>query len=258
MNSTAFRRITVIARNTVVESVRNRVLYVIMVFALIMLLASGAVSQFEEEVQRKLLKDISYAIISFFGLMISLFITIEQVPSEIDRKTIYFVLTKPVYRFEFLLGKFLGVCTVLYANLATMGAVLYLFLGFQTSELDVELAKGLLMLAAKLTIFVSILVFFSTFLSKIVNVALSFFVYFFGHAGEFLEHSFIDSNVFVSWIIGALQLLLPNFTNFDFQISIVHEVLIPWGFLGVLCIYSILFSAFFLLSGHLIFRRRDL
>jgi ABC-type transport system involved in multi-copper enzyme maturation permease subunit len=253
------RRIYVIAKNTILESIRNKVLYVILVFAVIILLISGSVAHFDAEVQTKILKDISYAAISFFGLMIALFITIEQVPSELDRKTIYFVLTKPVRRFEFLLGKFSGVLAVLLLALGIMSGVLFLLLGFGSQAADVNLAKGLVTMVAKLTVFVSLLVFFSTFLSKILNVTLSLFIYLFGHVGEFLQYSFQESGkAAIGTFLGLCQLGLPNFRNFDVQTSVVHNVQISGSYLGILMLYAALFSLLFLLLGHVIFRARDL
>ncbi|MBI4865474.1 MAG: ABC transporter permease subunit [Candidatus Wallbacteria bacterium] len=249
----------VIAKNTILESLRNKILYVILVFAVILLLLSGALAHFDAQVQRKVLKDIAYTVISFFGLMVSLFITIEQVPNELDRKTIYFLLTKPVYRFEFLIGKFLGVLAVMFSALALMSGVLCLLLGFHAGAVDANLLKGLSMLALKLMVFTSLLVFFSTFLSKILNVTLSFFIYLFGHVGEFLQYSFTQSGKeAVSSFLGLFQLVLPNFRNFDVQVSVVHNVQISWSYLGVLASYAVLFSLMFLLLGHVIFRQRDL
>ncbi len=253
------RRALIIARNTIRESIRNKILYVILIFAVIIMLISGSMSHFESQVQTKILKDMTYTTISFFGIVLSLFITIEQVPNELDRKTIYFLLTKPLYRFEFLLGKFLGVTTVLFTAMALMSLLLCLLLGVNSEAVDANLFKGLAMLFAKLTIFVSVLIFFSTFLSKILNVALSFFVYLFGHVGDYLQYSFTEGgSQLVSGLLKFCQLLLPNFRNFDVQQSVVHDVQIGNAFMGVLFTYAALYSLLFLLLGHLIFRRRDL
>src|SRR3954469_13596798 len=133
-------RILTIAMNTFREAVRDRVLYNLIIFALLMIGASLLLGQITIGVQRQLLINLGLTSISVFGVLIAIFIGIGLVSKEIDKRTLYTVLTRPVQRWEFILGKFFGLLGTLVVNALLMSngffiALLYLVKGFESSDI---------------------------------------------------------------------------------------------------------------------------
>src|SRR3989304_5741098 len=124
----ALRKIGYVALNTYRETVRDKVLYNLVLFALLMIGSSyvlGAISVYQEI---KVIKDLGLASISIFGMVIAIFIGIGLVSKEIDKRTLYGILPKPISRSQFLLGKYFGLCLTLLVNLMVMTVGLYLLL----------------------------------------------------------------------------------------------------------------------------------
>lgn len=112
--------IAVIALNTFKEAVRNRVLYVILLFALIMIAASGAISRLSIGEHGRIIKNLGFASINLFGVAIAVFVGVSLVFNELDRRTIYTIVSKPISRWQFLLGKYFGLLLTVYVNLLVM------------------------------------------------------------------------------------------------------------------------------------------
>lgn len=112
--------IAVIALNTFKEAVRNRVLYVILFFALIMIAASGAISRLSIGDHGRIIKNLGFSSINLFGVAIAVFVGVSLVFNELDRRTIYTIVSKPISRWQFLLGKYFGLLLTVYVNLLIM------------------------------------------------------------------------------------------------------------------------------------------
>ncbi|MBI1784115.1 ABC transporter permease [Candidatus Sumerlaeota bacterium] len=120
-------QILAIALNTFKEAVRNRILYLILFFAIIMMAFSGILSQLSIADQTKVVKDLGFASINLFGVAISVFIGVSLVYNELERKTIYTIVSKPIHRWQFLLGKFFGLLMTVYVNVLIM-TLFFLFI----------------------------------------------------------------------------------------------------------------------------------
>src|SRR4051794_4558562 len=139
------RPIIPVALNTFREAVRDRILYNLVVFALLMIGASLLLGQITIGVERQLLINLGLTAISAFGILIAIFIGIGLVSKEIDKRTIYTVLTRPIERWEFIVGKYFGLVGTLTVNTGFMtlgffAALLYLARGFQRNDLYIFVA----------------------------------------------------------------------------------------------------------------------
>ncbi len=135
-------RVVYIALNTYRETVRDKVLYNLLLFALILIGSSYILGQISVYQEVKIIKDLGLAAIAVFGTVIAIFIGIGLVSKEIDKRSLYGLLSKPVSRFEFLLGKYFGLCLTLAVNVIIMAAGLYLVLFYMTGTFEPELAKA--------------------------------------------------------------------------------------------------------------------
>jgi hypothetical protein len=133
---TTLGRIGAIAFNTFREAVRNRILYFILFFALILMGGSGIIKDLAMDAANRLVTDLGLACISFFGLLVAVFVGISLVYNEMERKTIYTIVSKPIHRHEFLLGKFFGLLLTIYVIVGIMALFFFIVLNYQHLSTD--------------------------------------------------------------------------------------------------------------------------
>ena len=212
-------RILAIARNTFRETVRDKILYNLIVFALIMIFSSLALGQLTLGNEDKVILDLGLASISIFGMLIAIFIGIGLVYKELEKRTVYALLAKPVHRYELILGKYLGLLFTLLVNLAVMTVGLE-FAMLYTG--DVGLGGYLRVLPAAFMIFLSLALItalallFSSFSTPALSALFTFFLWVIGHFGNDLQKfgEYTKSEP-VKWLCTILYYLIPNFSNFN-------------------------------------------
>lgn len=134
-------KITAIALNTFKEAIRNRILYILLIFALLIMGSSGIISDLSISSKDKIIKDFGVASINFFGLLIAIFVGIGLVYNEIDKKTLYTIVSKPIDRYQFILGKYFGLLFTIYVNLLIMTIFFLGTIYFQYHTSDEQMSK---------------------------------------------------------------------------------------------------------------------
>ena len=253
------RKVGYVALNTYRETVRDKVLYNLVLFALLMIGSSyvlGAISVYQEI---KIIKDLGLASISIFGMVIAIFIGIGLVSKEMDRRTLYTVLTKPLTRAQFLLGKYLGLCVTLLVNVLVMTAGLYLLLLLMKHPFDPELLKAIYLIYLKLVVLVGVAILFSTFTSSVLAGILTGFVYVTGYFSSDLKNleSIVEPGL-LPQLTRAIYYLLPNFKNFDVKAAVVAGDPVTWSQLSWVTLYAVVYTAVLLTASCWIFRQRNL
>ncbi|MBM3335440.1 ABC transporter permease, partial [Candidatus Sumerlaeota bacterium] len=132
-------KVWAIAANTFKEAVRNRILYILLIFAIVLLLFSGAVRELTVSAQERVIQSLGLGCISIFGLLIAVFVGIGLVYNELDKKTIYTIISKPIDRWQFILGKYFGLLLTIYVNILIMTLFFYCSLYFQSFTSDQQL-----------------------------------------------------------------------------------------------------------------------
>ena len=250
-------KVMAIAWNTFREAVRDRVLYLIVAFAVILILASTLLSSLTVGSEEKIVKDFSLSMIALFGTATALFLGIGLVYKEIERKTVYTLLSKPIGRGQFLAGKYVGLCLTLAVNLIIMSAVFFVLLrarGFDAGEIWV----ALVLTYVELLLVTSIAVFFSSFSTPILSALFSGALWIVGHLTwslKMLEDLLTTSAA--RGITRGFYLLLPNLEYFNVRGRVVHGGTVSWEELGLALLYGVSYSALVLLAAAAIFRRRD-
>jgi Cu-processing system permease protein len=267
---TIVRVIGVVALNMFRESVRDKVLYNLVFFALLMIGASYLIGQLTAGQDVKMIKDLGLAATSIFGLFIAVFIGIGLVSKEVERRSIYSVLSKPITRPQLLLGKYLGLALTLAVNLTVMAASLYLVLAYMTwmagpdahawevPALDPAMLKAVGLTFFELAIVTAIALFFSTFSSPMLSAAFTIGLFVVGRFSADLRHI---NDVVESPAAGALAYtlywILPNLRPFDVRAEVVHGVPVTAGYLALTVGYGLLYIAAVLIAATLVFSRRD-
>jgi ABC-type transport system involved in multi-copper enzyme maturation permease subunit len=260
-----------IAVNVFRESVRDKVLYNLVFFAVMLIAVSYLLAQLTAGQDIKIIKDLGLAAMSLFGLFIAVFIGIGLVSKEVEKRSIYALLAKPISRPQFVLGKYLGLVLTLLVNLSVMAIAYYAVLGavawvdgawfrphWEAPAVDPSLLKAVAMIFLQLAIITAVALLFSTFSSPMLAAALTFGLYVVGHFNADLRNfeAVVDSKA-LAYVARALYYLLPNFAAFDIKNQVVHAVPVPAAYLLLNAAYAVVYIAMLLTAATFIFARRD-
>ena len=254
-------RVSAIARNAFREAVRDRVLYNLVLFVLLLTGCAIFVGELSAAQETKIIIDLGLSACLLFGAFIAIFTGTGLVYKEIERRTIYAIFSKPVGRTEFLIGKYLGLCLTLAVNVAVMGvgimlALLYVRGGFDRFSWVIWPTIALIFF--ELAVLVAVALLFSSFSSPALSALMSFAVFIIGHFSSDLK-TFADAlqSVAARIIFCPLYYALPNFAMFSPVTSTGHgEMIAPVDFLIAL-LYAALYATVIITATALIFNRRN-
>jgi ABC-type transport system involved in multi-copper enzyme maturation permease subunit len=266
-------KIISIALVTYKEGFRERIFISVLIFILILLISSGVLAELSIGNTLKVTQDIGLSGLSFLGLFIALFLGTQLLAKDLDKKTIYLVLSKPISRGQYLTGKFLGLCLLITSALIISFLVFLLALAFfkTTSTLinppDIAWNKHILafvVLNLKMFLITALSVFFSSFASNgLVSFFFALVVYFIGanleNVKRIMESSIGEQiNPTLKGIFSVAYLALPNLSLLDLKTQVVHDLAINWSSLGLSVLYGITYIIALLFLATAIFSRREL
>ena len=265
------RTVRLIAVNVFKESVRDKVLYNLVVFAVLLISTSYLLGQLTAGQDLKIIKDLGLSSISIFGVLISIFIGIGLVWKEVEKRSIYALLSKPMRRGELVLGKYFGLVLTLAINVAVMTVALYAVLGYMgwignapavaaspEPPTDPAMLKAIVLIMMELMLVTAIALFFSTFSSPFLSAMLTVGLWVIGHFNEDLRNvGAIVPSPAAAWAGRALYYVLPNFSAFDVKAQVVHGQAVSLGYVGLTTVYGLTYLALVLVGAVAIFSRRD-
>lgn len=248
----------VIAVNTFKESLRKKTLYILLVFALIVIGASKFFSFLTAEEELKMIKDVSFSTIEFFGALIAIFGSLAALSGEIEKRTIYTLLSKPVTRRNLFIGKFIGMCLVLLLNFVLISLFFIGLLLFKKSPPDVETFKTLLLIYFELVLISTITLTVATFATDAFNIIFSVFLYIVGHLTTYGKQ-LIDrtENVIMKGFGQIFYTVIPNYQNFAIRDKVVVGVPVSWNYVVKTLSYGILYTVIVILIGLYFFQKRE-
>lgn len=256
----AFHQIPTIALNTFREAVRDRVLYNLVVFVLLITGCAVFLGELTAGQEARTIVNIGLSAMLIFGVFIAIFVGVSLVSKEIEKKTLYTVFSKPVGRGMFIFGKFAGLCLTLLVNVVVMGVGVSLALVYVgDSGLAISIWGTIALIYLELAVITSVAVLFSSFSSPALSSLLTFLIFVIGHFSaslkDFAENLGSEAaRVFFS----ATYYLLPNFSYFTFVTESAHGR-VPGGlYLLQSFLYALTYSLLLLAISVLIFRRRNL
>jgi ABC-type transport system involved in multi-copper enzyme maturation permease subunit len=252
-------RIWVIAVNTLREALRDRILYNLLFFALAIMVLSVAMGKFTIGQRTKVVLDTGLAAMSVFGLLIAIFVGIQLVYKEIQRRTIYVLLAKPVARHQFLLGKFLGLGLTLLLNLAIMTLVLVaIYQMAEEAPLPPALLAGVGLTFVELLLITSVALLFSTFSTPMLSAMFTLAVYVIGHLSTDLKIlGKASKSPLVEKVTTAVYYLVPNLSALNIRTEVVYRLPLDPAFLLTSALYGLVYVVFLLALASLVFQRRD-
>jgi ABC-type transport system involved in multi-copper enzyme maturation permease subunit len=265
------RPVGTIALNVFRESVRDKVLYNLVLFAILLMGASYLIGQLTAGQDVKIIKDLGLAATSIFGLFIAVFIGIGLVSKEVEKRSIYSLLSKPIERHHLVIGKYLGLVLTLAVNLAVMAVALYAVLAYmrwstpdniaaawERPALDPALLVAVALTFCELAIVTAIAVLFSTFSTPILSAALTFGLFIAGRFSADLRNfnQVIDSPV-ANALTTAVYWVLPNLAPFDVRAQVVHGQPVAASYVMLSVGYAVLYVGALIVAAIAVFARRD-
>lgn len=253
------RRLLAVAANTYRESIRERVLYNLAFFAILMTLSGLLLGRLSIRQDDKIIKDLGLAAIDVFGTMIAVFVGVTLVSKEVERRSLYPLLAKPLARHEFILGKFLGLGLTLLVNTALMAAGLLATLYWTRGRLELGLLKAIYPIYLSLLLVTALALLFSTVATSSAFAAVcSVSAVVTGRFSDVIHNMQDVIPDAPSFLIQALYFALPNFRNFDLKDRVVYGDPVTAADLAWLTAYAASYAALALAVTVLAFRRREL
>jgi len=254
-------RIAYIAANTFREAVRDRVLYNLIAFAVLMSGAAILVGQISIDIERLVVVNLGLTAVSLFGVVIAIFIGIGLVSKEIDKRTLYTVLSRPVRRWEFIVGKFLGLAGTLAVNTVCMAigvfaALLYVSHRFQRSDGWVLVALYFIVL--QFLIITALALLFSSFSSPLLSAMFAFSLFIIGSFSEDLRGFAGISHGVTRWVATLAAYLVPNLSALNVIAPVAHQQPVAGQLIAFNTAYALVYTGMALCGAVLIFERRNL
>jgi ABC-type transport system involved in multi-copper enzyme maturation permease subunit len=255
------KRIFCIARNTFREAVRDRVLYNLVLFALMMSAAAILFGQISIGIERIVIVNLGLSAMSVFGSLIATFIGIGLVSKEIEKRTLYTVLAHPVRRWEFIGGKFCGLAGTLAVNASLMAVGVFAALWYvahQFTRADLGILGAIYCIVLQLVILTSVALLFSSFSSPVLAAVFTFALFVIGSFDQDLHTFAAMARGAAHWIVTAVAYLVPNFASLNYISSVAHGDGISAHALALNTLYAFMYCATVLAGATAIFERRNL
>jgi ABC-type transport system involved in multi-copper enzyme maturation permease subunit len=254
-------RIAHIASNTFREAVRDRVLYNLIAFALLLSGAAILVGQISIDIEKLVVINLGLTAVSLFGVVIAIFVGIGLVSKEIEKRTLYTVLSRPVQRWEFIVGKFFGLAGTLVVNtffmaIGVFGALLYV--AHQYHKPDVWILVALYFIVLQFLMICALALLFSSFSSPLLSAVFAFSLFVIGSFAEDLRGFAAMAHGVGRWLATGAAYLVPNFSALNVISSVAHEQPVAGHLIFYNTAYALIYAAMALSGAVLIFEHRDL
>jgi Cu-processing system permease protein len=257
-------RILAIAVNSFREAIRNKVLYGLLVFAVLLILVAMAVGVMSLHEEARVARDVSVAGVSIFGGITALYLGVSMLYNEIQKKTIHTILSKPIARHEFVLGKYLGMVISLTVMTVLFVLALTAQLSLQGATFTPAVGKAIVLAYAEVLVVAAIAIFFSSFSTPFLSGIFTAMIWVFGRVGDLILQATRDAFAVLRpiarvalWVLPDLHLFSISGGELDGQHVSIHGSFVTWGYVAQSLGYALAWIGVLLLLACVIFRRRD-
>src|SRR5437868_7813050 len=254
-------RIRHIASNTFREAVRDRVLYNLVAFALLMTGAAILVGKISIDIERLVVVNLGLTAVSLFGMVIAIFIGIGLVSKEIEKRTLYTVLSRPVRRWEFIVGKFFGLAGTLIVNSVCMAVGVLAALAYvarQFSASDSAILVALYFIVLQFVIITALALLFSSFSSPLLSAVFAFALFVIGSFAEDLRGFASMTHGITRWLATGAAYLVPNFSALNVISQVAHQQPVSGQLILYNTAYALIYAVMALSGAVVIFEHRNL
>ena len=255
-------RLAATASNTFREAVRDRVLYNLILFALLIVGSSVLFGQISIEINRIVLINLGLTAISLFGVVIAIFIGIGLVSKEIEKRTLYTVLAaRPVRRWEFITGKFLGLVMTLTVNALLMSVGFFaavMYVSHRLGRGDLQLVTAIYFILLQFVLITALALLFSTFSTPVFSAIFAFAIFAVGTFAEDLRGFSGMATGVTRWFMSGAAYLVPNFAALNVISQVAHDMVVEPKLILLNTVYVLVYTAAVLTAAVWIFERRNL
>ena len=252
-------RILAIAKNAFREAVRDRILYNLILFVLLITASAIFLGEMTAGQEARVIVNLGLSTMLVFGAFISIFVGVSLVWKEIEKRTVYSIFSKPVGRGEFIVGKYLGLCLTLLVNVAVMGVGVTLALLYVGGGRFVGgIWAAILLIFLELTILTAVAIMFSSFSTPALSALLTFLVFVIGHFSSSLRDMSQEiGSKQAAVFFDAIYYLLPNLSHFSFITETSSGMTPPAQMFGGAFLYAFVYDIILLTVTVIIFSRRN-
>ena len=248
----------VVAGNTFRETIRDKILYNLVFFALLLIGTSVLLGTLTIGEQSRIINDLGLAAINLVAVIIAIFVGIGLVTKEIERRTIYTILARPITRVQFILGKYLGLGFIVAVNIAIMFAMFLATIWLSGNAIHGSLFQAVELILVETLLVMSIAMFFSTFSSSTLSATMALGLYVIGHLTSGLKEIAEKSqNQLTEVVLTALYYVCPNLELLNVKGQAAAGVPVSLAYQSLATVYGVLYAGFLLAAACLIFQRRD-
>jgi ABC-type transport system involved in multi-copper enzyme maturation permease subunit len=247
-----------IATHTFKEAIRDRILVLFVVFAVLLMGFSTILSWLTVGSELKIVTDVGLAALAFFGVLVAVFIGITLVHKEVEKRTIYAVLAKPVPRWLFLLGKYLGLMLTLAVVLGLMAIFYLVVVTWKGGTFPSHVLPAIWLTYLEVSVITSVAILFSCFTTPMLAAVFTLGAYLLGHLSWGLRELAAELGGAAGWLAIGIYYLLPDLETFNVRPQVVHDMALPRGYLLESLVYAAAYTAGMLVLAVILFRRRDL
>jgi len=247
-----------VSLNTFRETIRNRVLVNILVFAVAIIFLGLAVGDWSMGHQVKVIKDFGLSAMSLFGLLIAVFIGIRMVVEEIEGRTIYIIASKPVPRWHIVTGKFAGLALTLLLNIVLMSIALFAAGFVMESGIDLHLIPAIILIYIEILIIVSFALFFSSFTSPTLASLFTIVIFIVGHLSTFLrDYVELYPDKGLHWLYRIIYYIVPDLEKLNIKMAAVEHIGTNAGMFWTAFAYGICYMLLIHIITVVIFSKKD-
>jgi ABC-type transport system involved in multi-copper enzyme maturation permease subunit len=246
-----------ITKLTIQEALRNKILYLLLGFALFLIATSWIIGKLTVGDELKIIKDLCISGIHIFGVLITTFIGISLIFREMEKRTIYLILSKPIPRYQFLAGKFLGLAITMLGVLLVLVAIFYGILALK-GEFNKQIFLAFYTIYLEWLIIAGIAILFSSFSTPLLSTMLTFCAFIMGHLTEsLLMLKGRLASAAAGSVLTALFYALPNLELFNIRSQVVHSLTLPPSYFLSTTLYWLLYLSTILMFSAWLFQKKD-
>lgn len=250
--------IGVIALNAFRESLRDKILYNLVLFAGLLIGLSVLLADLSITEHHKVIADMGLAAINLIGVIIAIFVGISLVNKEIERRTIYTIMARPISRAAFVLGKYLGLTLTLFVNMTIMVAVFLLTLWLYHVPIQFSMFQAVLLIFVEIVVVTAIALFFSTFSSTTLSAIFTLGFYVIGHLTADLRTVVANSDSGpITSLVDLLYYLCPNLEMLNIKGQAAVGIVAAPEYVMMASLYGLMYAGVLLTGACLIFQQRD-
>ncbi|MEN3043691.1 MAG: ABC transporter permease subunit [Candidatus Hydrothermales bacterium] len=250
--------IFVISKNTFKELTRQKIFFIIVFFGFTMLFVTFFLYPLSVGEQSKILRDFGLSAITFFNILLVIITGSTLLHKEMDKRTIYLVITTPVRRREIIIGKFFGLLSVVLVNVFFMEFFHQLLILLNDKRFDFNMFVALYPFIYEISVIISLLIFFSTFTGVLFSAFIGFLFYIIGHLIESLKlFAEITKYPLLKFLSYTFYYILPNFEHFNIKNKIVYEGIPGKEYFIFSSFYGLVYIIFLIYLSTIIFERKE-